>query len=85
MPEGGYANWLWLKGVNGAGVIVQIMDDGLSRGNASNAPARPCRLLGRIIGIDNFTSDPTGNSTAGHGTLTPRSSWVSRSPAAAAA
>src|SRR5690606_17412288 len=54
---GGYAQWLTEVNLDGQGVVVQVMDDGLSRGNASNQPgtAHP-DIVGRIAGIDNPTS-----------------------------
>lgn len=71
-PSGpGYTAWLAAHGLTGgAGLIVHVQDDGLDRGNASNAPgtAHP-DILGRIAGIFNATSDSSGDSRAGHGML----------------
>lgn len=65
---GTYATWLGSLGLGGDGLIVQVMDDGLSKGIATNEPdtAHP-DILGRIAGIDNATSDATGDGGAGHG------------------
>ena len=67
---GSYASWLNKVGLSGDGIIVQVMDDGLSQGNTSNlsGTAHP-DILGRIAGIDNATYDMLGNSTGGHGHL----------------
>ncbi|MCX7017098.1 MAG: S8 family serine peptidase, partial [Candidatus Sumerlaeota bacterium] len=65
-----YSDFLARKGVDGSGVVVHLDDDGLDQGNASNAPgtAHP-DLLGRIVAILNDTSDPLGDSGAGHGEI----------------
>ena len=69
-PSGpGYVAWLASHGLNGAPArIVQVQDDGLDRGDASNAPgtAHP-DILGRIVGIRNATADLLGDSRGGHG------------------
>ncbi len=71
-PTGpGYTAWLASHGLSGApGVIVQVQDDGLDQGIATNEPgtAHP-DILGRIAGIYNATSDALGDSTAGHGQI----------------
>lgn len=70
-PNGGYYDaWLDEWGVDGTGVVVQVMDDGLEQGLDSNAPgsAHP-DLIGRIAGIDNATGDRDGDSARGHGSL----------------
>lgn len=65
---GTYGAWLNQVGLSGAGITVQVIDDGLSQGNTSNKPgtAHP-DILGRIAGIDNATIEPLGNSFRGHG------------------
>lgn len=71
-PSGpGYASWLATNGLTGgAGLIVQVSDDGLDQGIATNLPgtAHP-DLLGRIAGIFNPTTDPLGNCIGGHGQI----------------
>jgi subtilisin family serine protease len=63
-----YAEWLEQVVLNGDGVTVQVMDDGLARGDASNNPGTAhADIVGRIAGIFNATSDLTGNSRDGHG------------------
>lgn len=63
-----YQAWLNSIGLDGSGVTVHVMDDGLSQGIATNAPgtAHP-DILGRIVGIDNSTNDALGDSGGGHG------------------
>ncbi len=71
-PTGpGYVAWLTSKGLTGApGLIVQVQDDGLDRGDASNLPGTAhLDILGRIEGIFNPTIDATGNSIGGHGMI----------------
>lgn len=71
-PTGpGYVSWLASHGLSGApGLVVQVQDDGLDQGIATNAPgtAHP-DILGRIAGIFNATPDPLGDSRAGHGQI----------------
>jgi hypothetical protein len=71
-PTGpGYAAWLAAHGLTGgAGLIVQVQDDGLDRGIATNQPgtAHP-DIVGRIAGIFNATPDPLGDSQDGHGQI----------------
>jgi subtilase family protein/Big-like domain-containing protein len=71
-PTGpGYMAWLASHGLTGgAGVIVQVQDDGLDQGIDTNAPgtAHP-DILGRIAGIFNATSDPLGDGQDGHGQI----------------
>lgn len=67
----GYSAWLASHSLTGApGVVVQVQDDGLDQGIATNAPgtAHP-DILGRIHGIFNATSDLLGDTTAGHGEI----------------
>lgn len=66
----GYGQDLARFGVNGAGVVVQVMDSGLDQGDASGLPgtAHP-DLLGRIAGVLNATFDARGDDVLGHGTL----------------
>jgi len=65
-----YQDFLARKGMDGKGVTVEILDDGLDRGLSSNAPGSAhADLVGRIAGILNFTNDLLGDGTAGHGTL----------------
>ncbi len=65
---GGYQQWLDKVDLSGEGVIVQVMDDGLSRGDFSNDSETAHEdIIGRIVGIENATEDPLGNSTGGHG------------------
>lgn len=67
----GYAAWLASHGLQGApGLVVQVQDDGLDQGIATNAPgtAHP-DILGRIAGIFNATSDLNGGGVAGHGQI----------------
>lgn len=67
----GYAEALAAAGLGGgAGQVVQVQDDGLDRGDASNAPgsAHP-DLLGRIAGISNASAAATGGTETGHGQL----------------
>lgn len=65
-----YADFLSRKGVSGEGVTVQILDDGLDTGDASNAPGTAhVDILGRIAGIFNYTTDFSGQCVAGHGTI----------------
>ncbi|MBI4606316.1 MAG: S8 family serine peptidase, partial [Planctomycetes bacterium] len=68
--EPGYEAWLARKGVRGEGMIVQVMDDGIERGDASGLPgtAHP-DLLGAIAGVANATSDAEADSRAGHGSF----------------
>ncbi|MCE5228041.1 S8 family serine peptidase [bacterium] len=65
-----YQAWLNSVGLSGAGVVVHVMDDGLSQGNYSNidGTAHP-DIVGRIVGIDNATTDESGDSGGGHGHL----------------
>ncbi|MBN1420921.1 MAG: S8 family serine peptidase, partial [Planctomycetes bacterium] len=66
----GHRDWLARKGIAGRGVTVQLLDDGLEQGDASNRPgtAHP-DLLGRIAGIENATFDADGACVGGHGSL----------------
>ncbi|MEN6624752.1 MAG: S8 family serine peptidase [Candidatus Sumerlaeia bacterium] len=70
VAAGAYATWLNTVGLSGNNIIVHVMDDGLSKGNSTNraGTAHP-DILGRIVGIDNATSDKTGESGGGHGHL----------------
>lgn len=71
-PSGpGYTDWLASEGLSGGnGVIVQVQDDGLDKGVATNQPwTAHVDILGQIAGIFNATSDPTGDSKAGHGEI----------------
>lgn len=71
-PTGpGYTTWLSANGLSGGNdVIVQVQDDGLDKGIATNAAgtAHP-DILGRIAGIFNATSDSLGDSKDGHGEI----------------
>ena len=76
-PFSTYAAWLNSIGLDGTGRIVNVMDDGLSQGIATNAPgtAHP-DIIGRIVGIDNAVrnpntgaGDPLGDGGGGHGHL----------------
>ncbi len=71
-PSGtGYSDWLTQNGLTGGdGMIVQVQDDGLDQGLATNLPgtAHP-DILGRIAGILNVTSDLLGDSEDGHGQI----------------
>ncbi|MBN1478311.1 S8 family serine peptidase [Candidatus Sumerlaeota bacterium] len=67
----GYTSWLASHGLTGgAGVVVQVQDDGLDQGIDTNAPgtAHP-DILGRIAGIFNATTDPLGDGQDGHGQI----------------
>lgn len=67
----GYLAWLSAEGLTGGqGMIVQLQDDGLDKGIATNlAGTAHADLLGRIAGIFNATSDAAGDSRAGHGQI----------------
>lgn len=71
-PSGpGYMTWLTSKGLTGApGAIIQVQDDGLDKGIATNLPgtAHP-DIIGRIQGIFNATQDSLGDSKGGHGMI----------------
>ncbi len=72
VPTGpGYVTWLTSHGLTGGpGLIVQVADDGLDQGIATNAPGTAhADILGRIAGIYNATSDTLGDSRAGHGQI----------------
>ena len=66
----GHEAWLEQKGVNGQGIVLHLMDDGIEQGDASGlaGTAHP-DLLGAIAGVDNATSDPLADCRAGHGSL----------------
>ncbi len=71
-PSGpGYADWLNAQGLNGGfGTIVQVQDDGLDKGIATNLPGTAhVDIVGRIAGISNATADLLGDSRAGHGQI----------------
>lgn len=71
-PTGpGYMTWLASKGLSGGnGIVVQVQDDGLDKGIATNvAGTAHADILGRITGIFNATSDPLGDSKDGHGQI----------------
>ncbi len=74
----GYLAWLATKGfptTPSSYPIVDIVDDGLDQGNASNVLHPDFHELGvlanpdRVTYITNCTSDATGNGIAGHGNL----------------
>ncbi len=67
---GTYQQWLQSVGLSGKDLLVHVADDGLSKGNSSNAAgtAHP-DIIGRILYIQNLTSDITGDSPGGHGHL----------------
>jgi hypothetical protein len=60
--------WLAAKGLSGApGLVAQVQDDGLDQGITTNASGTAhADILGQISGISNATSDPLGDTTAGH-------------------
>mgnify|MGYP006278584459 CR=1 FL=1 len=65
-----YERWLADKGVNGAGVVVQCVDTGLDRGNATNLPGTVhTDILGRVAGVADYSGDDNGVDKHGHGTL----------------
>lgn len=71
-PTGpGYTTWLASKGLSGGNdIVVQVQDDGLDRGIATNAAGTAhADILGRIAGIFNATSDLAGDSQDGHGQI----------------
>ncbi|MCA9449203.1 MAG: S8 family serine peptidase, partial [Candidatus Omnitrophica bacterium] len=67
----GYPEWLLANGLTGGeGMMVQVQDDGLDQGIATNQPGTVHPdLLGRVAGILNVTSDPLGDSRDGHGQI----------------
>jgi PKD repeat protein len=70
LPAAMYERWLADKGVNGAGVVVQCVDTGLDRGNATNLPGTVhTDILGRVAGIADYSGDNNGVDNNGHGTL----------------
>ncbi|MBN1900607.1 S8 family serine peptidase, partial [Candidatus Sumerlaeota bacterium] len=70
LPAAMYERWLADKKVNGAGVVVQCVDTGLDRGNATNLPGTVhTDILGRVAGVADYSGDANGVDTNGHGTL----------------
>ncbi|MCX6032250.1 MAG: S8 family serine peptidase [Chloroflexi bacterium] len=79
VPSGpGYLAWLASKGfptTPASYPVVDIVDDGIDQGNASNVLHPDFHELGvlanpdRIVYIGNCTADATGNGVAGHGNL----------------
>lgn len=70
LPGGSYERWLADKGVNGAGAVVQLVDTGLDRGNATNQPGTVhTDILGRVAGVVDYSGDDNGIDRHGHGTL----------------
>ena len=70
LPSGSYERWLADKKVNGAGVVVQCVDTGLDRGNATNLPGTVhTDILGRVAGVSDYSGDNDGIDKNGHGTL----------------
>ena len=74
----GYIAWLASKGfptTPSSYPIVDIVDDGIDQGNASNVLHPDFHELGvlanpdRVIYIGNCTTDATGNGVGGHGNL----------------
>ncbi|GAB4310616.1 MAG: hypothetical protein Kow0059_00140 [Candidatus Sumerlaeia bacterium] len=69
-PGASYERWLADKGVNGAGAVVQLVDTGLDRGNATNQPGTVhTDILGRVAGVVDYSGDGDGVDRHGHGTL----------------
>src|SRR5690606_20135367 len=69
-PGIAYQDWLNQVNLSGNGVIVQLIDRGISPGNSSGAPGTlPPDLLGRVIHILSQTQEPMDNDVTGHGTL----------------
>lgn len=70
LPGASYERWLADKKVNGAGVVIQLVDTGLDRGNSTNQPGTAhTDILGRIAGIVDYSGDNNGIDINGHGTL----------------
>ncbi len=69
-PGRSYQDWLDSVGLSGEGMIVHVMDDGLSKGNSTNQPGMAHEdINGRIVGIRNATYEQWGDSIGGHGHL----------------
>ncbi len=69
-PGERYSDFLARKGIDGSGLVVSMLDDGIEQGDTSGEPgtAQP-DLLGRIVAALNATGDENGESVGGHGSI----------------